>query len=82
MITCSQCGGLGEEQSMEVRQHGRFVMQWAVCTACDGTGRTPVSRPAVDPDKRTAHFDGPLCGLVRAGWASTCPISTRRLEVA
>lgn len=80
MITCSQCGGLGEDQSMEVRQHGRFVMQWAVCTACKGTGRTPAPRPAVDPDKREERFDDPLCGLVRAGWANTFPAATHRRD--
>ena len=73
MITCSQCGGLGEEQSMEVRQFGRYQMLWATCTACDGTGRTPVSRPAIDPEKRAQPFDGPLTGLARAGWASHLP---------
>lgn len=37
--TCGECGGLGEVQDLEVRQHGRFVMQWASCTACAGTGQ-------------------------------------------
>lgn len=35
---CSDCGGHGEVQDLEVRQHGRFVMQWATCTRCSGTG--------------------------------------------
>lgn len=35
---CGQCGGRGEVQDMEVRQHGRYQMQWADCDTCNGTG--------------------------------------------
>ncbi len=56
---CGECGGHGELQDMEVRQHGRFAMQWATCTACNGSGK-----------RAPATSDGPLIGLVRAGWAS------------
>ena len=73
MIICSQCAGLGEEQSMEVRQHGRFVMLWAVCTACDGTGRAEVPAPT---ERRAQPFDGPLTGLARAGWVSHVPAAS------
>lgn len=47
MTTCGQCGGIGEVQDMEVRQHGRYAMQWARCDACDGTGR--VEAAALEP---------------------------------
>jgi hypothetical protein len=33
---CGECGGLGEIQDLEVRQHGRFVMQWTSCPTCGG----------------------------------------------
>jgi len=36
--TCGECGGHGEIQDMEVRQHGRFVMQWTNCPTCHGRG--------------------------------------------
>ncbi len=43
MNTCQQCGGIGQVPVGEVRQgsgrHGRFVMTWAVCQPCVGTGR-------------------------------------------
>lgn len=58
---CNECSGHGEIQDLEVRQHGRFVMQWATCTACNGSGKRS---PA------TVASDGPLTGLVRAGWAT------------
>lgn len=35
---CGECGGHGEIQDLEVRQHGRFVMQWTNCPTCHGTG--------------------------------------------
>jgi hypothetical protein len=34
MISCGECGGIGEVQDLEVRQHGRFVMQWTICPMC------------------------------------------------
>jgi len=37
-ITCSECGGRGEIQDLEVRQHGRFAMQWTSCPTCHGAG--------------------------------------------
>jgi hypothetical protein len=58
---CGECGGLGELQDLEVRQHGRFTMLWATCPVCNGSGKRS---PA------TVASDGPLTGLVRAGWAS------------
>lgn len=74
MKTCGTCAGLGEVQDMEIRQHGRYAMQWARCRACQGTGRIeapeqsgPVTVPA---DHRAQPHDGPWVGLVRAGWAS------------
>jgi hypothetical protein len=36
---CGECGGLGELQDLEVRQFGRFAMQWATCSTCQGTGK-------------------------------------------
>jgi hypothetical protein len=45
MSTCGECGGLGEIQDMEVRQFGRFAMQWATCPTCDGAGKRAM--PAV-----------------------------------
>ncbi len=33
---CGKCGGHGEIQDLEVRQHGRFVMQWTSCPTCGG----------------------------------------------
>jgi hypothetical protein len=36
---CAECGGLGEVQDLEVRQFGRFAMQWAPCSTCQGTGK-------------------------------------------
>ncbi len=43
MNTCQQCGGIGQVPVGEVRQgsgwHGRFVMTWAACRPCVGTGR-------------------------------------------
>lgn len=50
MNTCSECGGIGEVQDLEVRQHGRYRMQWARCLACDGTGR--VVTPTADTGTR------------------------------
>lgn len=35
---CGECGGHGEIQDLEVRQHGRFVMQWTNCPDCHGSG--------------------------------------------
>lgn len=81
MITCGQCGGIGEVQDMEVRQHGRYQMQWATCEACNGTGRVPARAPVIDPETRGTRFDGPLTGLVRAGWVSERAVPPRRLEV-
>lgn len=45
MSTCGECGGLGELQDLEVRQHGRFCMQWIPCPTCDGAGKRAM--PAV-----------------------------------
>lgn len=59
MIRCNECGGIGEIQDMEVRQHGRFQMQWAPYDACNGTGSIPAPAPVIDPEKRTNRFDGP-----------------------
>ncbi len=42
---CGECGGLGELQDLEVRQYGRYHMQWAACPTCDGTGKRAM--PAV-----------------------------------
>lgn len=58
---CGECGGMGEIQDLEVRQHGRFVMQWASCTSCNGSGKRSLADSA---------SDGPLTGLVRVGWTS------------
>jgi DnaJ-class molecular chaperone len=44
MDTCQNCRGIGEVQCGEVRQHGRWAMQWTVCRECNGTGKVP--RPA------------------------------------
>lgn len=41
MKQCSECQGRGEVMDMEVRQHGRYAMQWDVCSSCGGTGHTP-----------------------------------------
>lgn len=82
MIICSECGGIGEVQDLKVRQHGRFVMQWVVCTACHGTGRMPAPPPVIDPEKRSDPFDGPLTGLVRVGWVTQLSLTTSRLEAA
>lgn len=35
---CKKCRGIGEVEYMEVRQPGRFQMQWVTCPACGGTG--------------------------------------------
>jgi hypothetical protein len=70
MVTCAECGGLKEIQDMQIRQHGRWAMLWAICPTCKGTGRQPAPLPVSDPEKRAAPFDGPLTDLVRAGWAS------------
>lgn len=35
---CGYCGGRGDVQDLEVRQHGRYQMQWAPCRDCNGTG--------------------------------------------
>ena len=68
MTRCSECGGSGEVMDMEVRQFGRYQMQWTVCTTCDGTGRAEAPI-----EKRAQPLDGPLTGLARAGWASRSP---------
>jgi len=36
---CGECGGHGEIQDLEVRQHGRFAMLWITCPVCDGSGK-------------------------------------------
>lgn len=86
MKTCSACGGIGEVQDMEVRQHGRYAMQWARCSDCSGTGRIEAPEPnapvTVPAERRARAFDGPLTGQVRAGWASKTPRSPYLLEVA
>ncbi len=33
-VSCGECGGHGEVQDLEVRQHGRLVMQWTRCPMC------------------------------------------------
>ncbi len=38
MTRCGCCGGSGEVQDLEVRQHGRYQMRWAPCRECNGTG--------------------------------------------
>lgn len=45
-VPCGECGGMGEVQDLEVRQHGRFVMQWASCTACNGSGKRALDHAA------------------------------------
>ncbi len=45
---CGTCAGIGEVQDMEVRQHGRYAMQWARCSECNGTG--VVSPPDPEPE--------------------------------
>jgi hypothetical protein len=40
---CGECGGMGELQDLEIRQFGRFAMQWAPCTACNGAGENTVA---------------------------------------
>ncbi len=46
MKRCSECGGTGEVMDMEVKQFGRYQMQWTVCPTCGGTGHTPEPPPA------------------------------------
>lgn len=66
---CGYCGGSGEVQDLEVRQHGRYRMQWARCRACDGTGRVVTPKAAAaDTGTRAEIVDAPLSGLVRVGW--------------
>ncbi len=43
---CGECGGMGEVQDLEVRQFGRFAMQWVACTACDGSGKRRLDHAA------------------------------------
>ncbi len=43
---CGECGGLGEVQDLEVRQHGRWAMQWTSCPTCDGTGTRSLDHAA------------------------------------
>ncbi len=75
MTTCGQCGGIGEVQDLEIRQHGRYQMQWARCGACDGSGRAEAPVPA-PTERRAQPFDGPLTGLARAGWVSHVPAAS------
>jgi DnaJ-class molecular chaperone len=42
-VSCNECAGLGETQDMEVRQFGRFVMQWSPCDICHGSGKSSVA---------------------------------------
>jgi DnaJ-class molecular chaperone len=44
--TCGECGGMGEIQDLEVRQHGRYQMQWVACTACAGAGKRSLDHAA------------------------------------
>jgi hypothetical protein len=39
MKDCKQCRGVGQVEHMEVRQPGRFQMQWVTCPACGGSGK-------------------------------------------
>jgi hypothetical protein len=34
---CGECGGAGEVMDMEVRQFGRYQMQWTSCPTCHGS---------------------------------------------
>ncbi len=43
---CGECGGLGEVLDLEVRQFGRFAMQWATCSTCQGTGKRSLDHAA------------------------------------
>ncbi len=43
---CGECGGMGEVQDLEVRQYGRFAMQWATCPTCQGTGKRSLDHAA------------------------------------
>jgi hypothetical protein len=43
---CGECGGMGEVQDLEVRQYGRYHMQWAPCTACNGSGKRSLDHAA------------------------------------
>lgn len=45
MNRCNECHGIGEVEYMEVRQFGRFQMQWVPCKACNGTGRIATPEP-------------------------------------
>lgn len=81
---CGQCGGIGEVQDLEVRQHGRYQMQWAPCRACQGTGKVKAPEPTAPVPAtmwvRLSCGDGaqgprvydwayqPLRPAVREGW--------------
>ncbi len=43
---CGECAGMGEIQDLEVRQHGRWAMQWTTCTACNGSGKRSLDHAA------------------------------------
>ncbi len=43
---CGECAGMGEVQDLEVRQHGRYHMQWATCPTCDGIGKRSLDHAA------------------------------------
>lgn len=59
MKRCNECGGMGEVQDLEVRQYGRYVMLWAICPSCRGTGYTPEPPPAAFL-MQTQLFDAPV----------------------
>ncbi len=46
LTPCGECAGLGELQDLEVRQFGRYHMQWAPCPTCDGTGKRSLDHAA------------------------------------
>ncbi len=68
---CGFCGGIGQVQDMEVRQHGRYAMQWARCPDCSGTGTITPS----DPEPPIAAAPVPVVAetFIVAGKAVTAP---------
>lgn len=78
MTTCGQCGGIGEVQDMEVRQHGRYQMRWAPCRACDGTGRVAVD--ATSSDRWEVALDALVAGRLAEMEAEAAMASSFTVE--
>lgn len=69
MKQCSECGGRGEVMGMEIRQHGRYHMQWDICPSCGGSGFSPEPPPA-RLVMQTRLFDEPLMIAIEPTWAT------------